>query len=331
VALTSDEGALALDVARFLVAIVVLSAVSVTDIRWRRAPNVAWYVAAAIGTAILAVDLWMTGGGGAAVALAFPVAAIFVVVVTGGELLPVMPDDEPDPDRELTPREARIYIADLAVSAVLVISSLAVMWASASTLEDDGPVWAVASSAATMLLAVLFYAARLLHGGGDAKALMALAVLFPTYPALGGLPLLDMPAGMDLLFPFALTVLIDAAVLVVLSPLVFLAISARRGPVRLPEALFGYPVAPDGVDASREWLMYELDEAGQLRRHLWPRRSKAATEARARALDRLKAQGEPRVYVSPKVPFMVPMLAGLLVAAFAGNLVLGAVLALAGL
>ena len=330
-ALTSDEGALALDLARLLVAIVVLSAVSVTDIRWRRAPNVAWYVAAVIGTAVLAVDLWMTGDGAWAVALAFPVAAVFAVVVTGGELWPVMPDDEPDPDRELTPREARIYVADLAASAALVLASLAVMWASARELDDDGPVWAVASSAATMLLAVLFYSARLLHGGGDAKALMALAVLFPVYPALGSLPLLDMPEGMGLLFPFALTVLIDAAVLVVLSPLVFLAISVRRGPVRLPEALFGYPVAPDDVDASRAWLMYELDGAGQLRRHLWPRRSRAATEARERALAHLRAQGEQRVYVSPKVPFMVPMLAGLLVAAFVGNLVLASVFALAGL
>lgn len=330
-ALTSDEGALALDAARLLVAIVVLSAVSVTDIRWRRAPNVAWYVAAAVGTAILAVDLWMTGDGGWALALAFPVGAFFAVVVTGGELWPVMPDDEPDPDRELTPREARVYIADLAASATLVAVSLAVMWMAARELEDDAPVRAVASSVGMLLLALVFYAVRLLHGGGDAKAMMALAVLFPTIPALGALPILDVPEGMGLLFPFALTVLVDAAIIVVLFPIGFLAVSARRGPFKMPEALFGHPVPPGDFDTAKEWLMYELDEAGQLRRHLWPRRSKAAVEARARALEHLRAKGEARVYVSPKVPFMVPLLAGLLVAAVVGNLVLGAMLAMAGL
>ena len=61
-----------------------------------------------------------------------------------------------------------------------------------------------------------------------------------------------------------------------------------------------------------------------------PRRSKAATEARARALAHLRAQGAPHVHVTPKMPFMVPMLAGLLVAVVVGNLVLGAVLALVG-
>lgn len=329
-ALTSDEGALAIDAARLLVAMVVLAAVSVTDVRTRRAPNVAWYIAAGLGSAILVADLSMTGGGGWAVALAFPVAAFFAVIVTGGELWPVMPEDDPDPDRELSEREARTYIADLVASAVLVLGSLAVMWGAARELDDDAPVWAVASSVCTMLLALGFYAARLLHGGGDAKAMMALAVIFPTYPVLGQLPLMAMPEGMGLLFPFALTVLVNAAIIGLLSPLAFLALSARSGDVRFPESLFGYPVAPDLVDESRQWLMYEMDEVGRLSRHLWPRRSKAATEARARALAHLRAQGAPHVHVTPKMPFMVPMLAGLLVAVVVGNLVLGAVLALVG-
>jgi prepilin signal peptidase PulO-like enzyme (type II secretory pathway) len=64
---------------------------------------------------------------------------------------------------------------------------------------------------------------------------------------------------------------------------------------------------------------------------LWPGRSDRAEKARARALEVLRARGEPRVYVSPKLPFMVPMLAGLLLAVVVGNVVLGLVWALVGL
>lgn len=330
-ALSSADASVALDAVRLLTAAVALAAASMTDLRTRKVPNALWYVVAAVGTGLLVADLALTGEGPWGLALALPVAAFFAVVVTGGELVPVMPDDEPDPTRELTREEARVYVADLAVSAVLVAASLGVMWMAHGQLGDLDVLWGVAGSVAIIVLALVFYAARLLHGGGDAKALMTLAVLFPTAPLGGTLPLLAMPEGAGLMFPFSLTVLIDAAIIVVFLPLAFLVMSAARGPLRLPEALFGYPVANDAVDTGRAWLLYEADEAGEVRRALWPRRSQKAEQARARALEALRSRGEARVYVSPKLPFMVPMLAGLLVAAVVGNLVLGLVWALLGM
>lgn len=330
-ALSSADASVALDAARLLAAVVALAVASMTDLRTRKVPNALWYIAASVGTALLVADLALTGEGPWAVALALPVAAFFAVVVTGGELWPVMPEDEPDPTRELTRDEARVYVADLVASAALITVSLAVMWLARGKLDDTDVLWGVAGSVAIIVLALVFYAARLLHGGGDAKALMTLAVLFPTAPLGGTLPLLAMPEGAELLFPFSLTVLIDAAIIVVFLPVGFLALSASRGPMKLPEALFGYPVPHDAVDTARVWLLHEADEAGELRRALWPRRSKEADQARARALEVLRSRGETRVYVSPKLPLMVPMLAGLLVAAVVGNLVLGFVWALVGL
>jgi len=333
VAVSDGNLATALDVTRLLAGLVTLAVASMTDVRTRRVPNALWYVTAAGGAGILVADLATVDGGGAwAVALAFPVVAVFAVVVTGGELWPVMPDDEPDPGRELTPAEARVYVADIAASAVLLAASVAVMYLASRHLDDPAPLWRATGSVTVILLALALYYFRLLHGGGDAKALMTLAVLFPTAPLAGGaLPLIGLPAEADLVFPFALVVLIDAALLVVLSPLAFLAISARRGPLRLPEALFGYPVPAGEYDEGRMWLLHEAGEDGALRRRLWPRRSKAAAEARARALGVMRERGDARVYASPKLPFMVPMLAGLLVAAIVGNVVMGAVWALATL
>jgi preflagellin peptidase FlaK len=331
-ALSGTDAANYIDVVRVFVAIVALGMASLTDLRTRKVPNTVWYVTAGVGLALLAVDLWeLEGGNPWHMALLVPMAAFFMVVITGGELWPVMPPDEEDEDRELTPSEAKVYIADLAVSGVLIAVGVAVLLLAPGRLEDDGPVWYIVSSVVMILLALAFYLTRLLHGGGDAKALMTLAVLFPIYPLGDPLPLMDMPAGMELLFPFSLTVLIDAAIIAALTPLAFITMSAVRGPLRFPEAVFGYPVPMDAFDGTRMWLLYELKEgAEEPRRRLWPRRSKAADEDRARALELLRDRGEDRIYVSPKLPFMVPMLIGLVIAIIVGNLVMGAVWGILG-
>lgn len=330
-AVSDGDWSTALDAARLMVGLVALAIASMTDLRTRRVPNVLWYGTAAAGVGLLVADLAMVDGGGAwAVALALPVAAVFAVVVTGGELWPVMPDDDPDPGRELTRAEARVYIADIAASVALLAASAAVMFLASRHLADPAPLWRATGSVTVILLGLALYYLRLLHGGGDAKALMTLAVLFPTAPLAGAFPLIGLPPEADLVFPFALVVLVDAALLVVLSPVVFLAISASRGPLRIPEALFGYPVPVGAYDETRMWLLHEAAEDGTLTRRIWPRRSKAASEARARALKAMRDRGDERVYASPKLPFMVPMLGGLLVAAVVGNIIMGAIWLLAG-
>ena len=331
-ALSGTDASTAIDIARIFVAIIALGLASVSDIRTRKVPNTLWYVTAGIGVGLLVVDLsLLEGSTGWYLLLAFPVAAVFAVVVTGGELWPVMPADEEDQDRELTPSEARVYIADLGVSVILLVVSVAILVLAYDNLSDTGPYWYIVSSVMMIVVALGLYLARILHGGGDAKALMTLAVLFPIYPLEDTFPLLETPAGMDLLFPFAMAVLINAAIITALLPLAFIIISAARGPLRFPEALFGYPVPPDDVDEKRMWLLYETEEgSSELTRRLWPRRGKAADEARARALAIFRDRQEAIVYVSPKIPFMVPMLIGLILAIFIGNIITGLLWALLG-
>jgi preflagellin peptidase FlaK len=160
---------------------------------------------------------------------------------------------------------------------------------------------------------------------------MMLAVLFPTYPLGDTLPLLYMPAELQLLFPFSLSVLINAAIITALLPIVFIIVSAVRGPLKFPEALFGYPMPLDEVESGQVWLMYEAEEGSdKITRQVWPRRSPAADEARTRALELLRQQGEERVYVSPKIPFMVPMFVGLILTVIIGNIVMGLIWLLVG-
>lgn len=323
-----------LDAIRVVVGLVAMGLASVYDLRTRRVPNGLWYATAVVGACLLVLDLSRVEGPlGWNLLLAFPVVAVFAVVVTGGELWPVMPPEEEDQDRELTPREARVYVTDLVASALLLVASAVVLAIAPGRLGDGSEhYWYVVSAVLMILVALGLYVARFLHGGGDAKALMTLAVLFPVHPLGGTFPLLEVPEGMDILFPFALAVLINAAIITALAPLAFVAISASRRPLRFPEALFGYPVPVGALDPTRVWLLYEAEKgAGEVTRRLWPRRSRAAEEARERALQVLVGRGDERVYVSPKIPFMVPMFLGLVIAVLLGNLVTGLIWAIAGL
>jgi preflagellin peptidase FlaK len=331
-ALSGTDASTALDLARIMVGVAALGVASLTDMRTRTVPNPLWYIAAAIGVGLLVADLAMVEPStGWHMLLAFPVAAVFAVTVTGGELWPVMPEDEEDEDRELTPEEARVYMADLAVSAVLVIASIAVLFLARDRLGEATDVYPyIVGSVVTIGLALVFYLTRVLHGGGDAKALMTLAVIFPIQPLGEIFPLLEVPEEM-MLVPFSLGVLINGAIIAAISPLAFVVMSASKGRLRFPEALFGYPVPVDEVEGEHLWLMYEAEEGSEeVTRRIWPRRSKAAEEARARALALFKDRHEDMVYVSPKIPFMVPLLIGLVLGIFLGNILFGIMWAILG-
>ncbi|UCC92942.1 MAG: hypothetical protein JSW25_09820 [Thermoplasmata archaeon] len=331
-ALSGTDASTAVDLGRILVGVVVLGLASITDLRTRRVPNVFWYVAAGIGIGLLVVDLSMVEGStGWHLLMAFPVAAIFAVTVTGGELWPVMPPDEEDEGRELTPEEARVYIADLAVSGLLIALSIAVMVLAIDHVGSGSDVYIyITGSVLTIALALGLYMTRVLHGGGDAKALMTLAVIYPVQPLGEMFPLVEAPEEM-IWFPFALGVLLNAAIISALMPLAFVIMSAIRGPLRFPEAVFGYPVPIDQVEDGHLWLMYEAEEGStQVTRRMWPGRSKKAELARARALAILRDQKETTVYVSPKIPFMVPLFVGLLLAIFFGNILLAIMGAIIG-
>jgi preflagellin peptidase FlaK len=331
-ALSGTDASTTIDLARILVGMVALGVASLTDLRTRRVPNALWYIAAALGIGLLVTDLALVEGAtGWHLLMAFPVAAVFAVTVTGGELWPVMPEDEEDEGRELTPEEARVYIADLAVSGILIALSIAILVLALDHIDDDMDLYTyIAGAVLTIAMALILYLTRVLHGGGDAKALMTLAVVFPLQPLGEVFPIFDVPEEL-MYFPFALGILINAAIITALMPLAFIVMSALRGPLALPEALFGYPVPIGQVDGGHMWLMYEADEgATGVTRRMWPRRSAEAEAARARALTILMGQGEERVYVSPKIPFMVPLFIGLMLAIFFGNIVMAIMGAILG-
>src|SRR3989442_4658510 len=110
------------------------------------------------------------------------------------------------------------------------------------------PIVELASMPLMLVLYQLMLRARLLAGGADAKCLMALTLLVPTYPHASPFPLFATDPRVQLafqaLFPFSFVVLVDAAVLQLVVPLGLFICNLTRGDV-VTQSFLGYRAALD--------------------------------------------------------------------------------------
>jgi preflagellin peptidase FlaK len=173
----------------------------------------------------------------------------------------------------------------------------------------------VGVAAAIIVLSYGFWYVHLIAGGADAKALMMLATLIP-------IPIdLDVAARhfpiWDSSLPPTFVVFANSLVAFVALPLGLFAYNVARGHVRFPAMFLGYKRDLDEASRSFVWIM-ERAEGEKTRMVLFA--SKMSPDEQQENVDRLRAMGVKRVWVTPKIPFMVPLLGGFLVAFALGDL-----------
>ena len=305
----------AFSIARLLLGVGYLGVAAFLDVRTRRVRDPVWLAMGTTGAAILALQLATAHGSVNAWLLLGSAAILFYAVFFGKPTL-----DETG----IHLRPARILV--LAAAAIGFVAALALpvvlSSAGAATSAELDRIAQLASMPVMILVYQGFYQLGLLRGGADAKAMMALALLMPIYPDVSPYPILNLQPNvqqaMRVFFPFSLVVLVDAAILFLAVPLAYLVVNANRGDLELPQALFGTRAALDRLPP-HVWLMERIDRRGEHVAVLFPAHRQDESEDVAR----LKAAGADRVWVQPKVPFIVPLLAGFLLATFVGNLMLG--------
>jgi hypothetical protein len=301
-------------------------------------------------------------------------------------------DREPLYDGE----KGRFNATWIAVFAAAGIVLVFLLW----KFRSDMGFLALFTVPAIMLLAYLLYFTDILHGGADAKALMAIGMLVPLYPELGSFPVWSMRGlgGITtVIFPFALTMLMNAAILAVFLPLGLAVYNISKRSVRFPAMLLGYRVPVGEVNRERMWLMEKVRD-GKLVMKYMPERNRPDTydedrdknkddgpddrsdgdegtgddaaigkdagkcdaekgddeegdgnddndkepteeidddrldeEQFKKDIDALRNYGLDRVWVSPKLPFIVFMAAGLVISFIIGNLLFGLVSGIAGI
>ncbi|MGQ9587291.1 MAG: A24 family peptidase C-terminal domain-containing protein [Thermoplasmata archaeon] len=169
-----------------------------------------------------------------------------------------------------------------------------------------------------MLVMVVLYMADVIRGGADAKALLSLSILFPFYPTFRDFPILRADSlSAEVIMPFSFIVLINAAIIVVLLPLGFLLKNIARRELKFPHALLGYKVDCETIEGKHLWLMERI-ENGSHKVYARPK----SDENLAAEVEALVKAGHKRVWVTPKIPFMIPLLISLFISTVIGNLLL---------
>jgi archaeal preflagellin peptidase FlaK len=162
----------------------------------------------------------------------------------------------------------------------------------------------------------LYYGMWWFHffGGADAKGLIVLAFLVPGRP--------DLLAGHTV--P-TLDALINGSLLVLIYPLVFLLWNVSRGHVGGLATILGVRMDRARAEARHVWPLERVLPGGSVGRHYWQRIGAPMDEV----YDDLRRAGIDTVWVTPKVPFMVPLALGLAMTAPWGNVALWLAAALA--
>ncbi len=168
-----------------------------------------------------------------------------------------------------------------------------------------------------ILLAHLFYYLGLLKGGADAKAFISIGLLVPGYASWGPLPLIalrpEITEAFELFFPFALTTLMNSALLILVLPAYFLMRNLLRGDFRWPQVLLGYKASLDLLPRYA-WVLQEA-RGGGVRYYVFPRKETGSAD-----LEGLRRLGITRVWITPQMPFLLPMTIGYVLTFVVGNL-----------
>ena len=267
-------------------AAVMLSA-SYFDWRYREVPDIHWWVLGISGIALTAVSLSDSMCLEIAMMLTGS-AMILLFILFDADIPPVM-------------------------SAAYCIAMAAMFLYPAIVSFDDPDVRRLLVIPVCFVLFYVMYMFGILRGGADAKCLMVMAMMFQTYPAIGDLPLIPLPSlNVQVIFSFPVAILFHAA----LFSFAWLFWTVIRKIYRRDDPVEMYTLS---------WYRMSIDEAR--RSHVWPKQDAVGgmiVNVRGipedGALDRLEAAGAKDVWVTPIIPFMVPMTAAMVFVLTIGSL-----------
>jgi preflagellin peptidase FlaK len=154
----------------------------------------------------------------------------------------------------------------------------------------------------------ILFRLRLIFGGADAKALMALSVLAPLQPSINNFPIYG-----SLPF-FTWSIFSNSVLLFLLIPLSLLVFNIVKRNLEFPYCFLGYKMS---VRKARETFVWPLEKIkdGKRKFMYMPKDFDVDEE-----LEEFEKMGIERIWITPKIPFMIPLLAGFIVSFILGDL-----------
>ncbi len=152
----------------------------------------------------------------------------------------------------------------------------------------------------------------LIFGGADAKALMALAILVPLKPEILQFPIFE---GSMVSMPGSWILFSNAIILFLFIPLSLFIFNLLKKNIEFPYCVLGYKMSVEKAKQTFVWPLEKIKD-GKRKFSYMPKEFDINDE-----LSAFEKQGIKEIWVTPKVPFMVPLLAG-----FIATFVLGDIL-----
>jgi preflagellin peptidase FlaK len=176
-------------------------------------------------------------------------------------------------------------------------------------LEGGFPnLWYLVFIPIMIALMYAFFQLGLLFGGADAKALMALAILVPIQPLIGGFPL--WPSFL----PGSWSIFANAIVLFLVIPLSLLCYNIGKRNLRFPHSFLGYIIS---IEKAKQTFVWPMETIKNAKRKLVYMPKNIDMEKELAEFEKL---GITEIWVTPKIPFMIPLLVGFLAAFVLGDI-----------
>jgi preflagellin peptidase FlaK len=137
---------------------------------------------------------------------------------------------------------------------------------------------------------------------------MALAILVPIQPLIGPFPL------WVLFLPGSWSIFANAIILFLFIPISLLLFNIAKRNLRFPHCLLGYIITVEKAKQTFVWPMEKIKN-GKRKLVYMPKNFNVDEE-----LAEFEKLGIKEIWVTPKIPFMIPLLAGFLVAFFLGDI-----------
>jgi len=158
-------------------------------------------------------------------------------------------------------------------------------------------------------LVYLLYQLRLIFGGADAKALMGIAILVPIEPVINQFPIWK--GGV---MPFSWSIFSNSLIIFLFIPLSLFIYNLFKKNLQFPHSFLGYKI---NVKDAKEKFVWPLEKlvAGK-RKFVYLPKDFDVTEE----LNEFEKNNITEIWVTPKIPFMVPLLIGFIFAFLFGDI-----------
>ena len=158
------------------------------------------------------------------------------------------------------------------------------------------------------LMYVLFQL-RLIFGGADAKALMAIAIFVPLEPVISQFPIWN-----GSFMPSSWFIFSNSIIIFLFIPLSLIIFNIAKRNVKFPYCFLGYKM---NIKKARDRFVWPLEKIANGKRKFVYMPKDFNVDRELNEFEKNKIN---EIWVTPKIPFMIPLLVGFICAFFLGDI-----------